>query len=96
MTKAERLLFLRKRFGRPKGLFVAKQRPPEPKKQSYRFDAFGVPQHLTELRQKQIYVPDKKPPLRLDHKRKGCISPLHLIAKKWRPRPVPRPPTTEA
>jgi hypothetical protein len=42
---------------------------------SYRFCAFGVPQHLTELWQKRAYVPDPKPALRLAPKRTESVLP---------------------
>jgi hypothetical protein len=90
MTKDERLKFMRKQFGRPRGLFAAEPRPQEGPKASYHFDAFGVPQRLRELRQKRIYTADPKPALRLAYRRNGRISPLTKIAQKWRLSPLPR------
>jgi hypothetical protein len=71
-------------------MFAAKPRPQDGPKVSYRFDAFGVPQHLSELRQKRIYVPDQKPALRLAHKRTARVSPFTRIAEKWKKAPIPK------
>jgi hypothetical protein len=96
MTKVERLQFMRKRFKTPRGFALVEIKPKDTSpKRSYRFDTFGVPQHLDELRQKRIYVPDPKPALHLAHKRTAHLSPLTKIAQKWRPSPMPRPSTTK-
>jgi hypothetical protein len=89
MTKAQRLKFMRKRFGRPKGLFAAKPRPQDSAKGSYRFDAFGVPQHLSELRQKRVYLPDPKPAICVAIKRTARKSALTRIAEQL-PAKLPR------
>jgi hypothetical protein len=90
MTKAERLKFMRKRFGRPNGFFADQPKPKETPNAGYRFDTFGVPQHLIELRQKRIYLPDPKPTLHLAPKRMAQASTLTKIADKWRRSPTPR------
>jgi len=91
MTKTQRLQFMRARFRTHRAFALVEKKPEPGPRRSYHFDTFGVPQRLSELRQKRVYMPDPKPAVRVAYKRTARVSALVKIAQKWRPCPSPRP-----
>jgi|SRR5579885_3384779 len=86
MTKAERLAFLRKRFGAKNPIPASKPAPlPVPRKKVY----MPWPDIIADTKRAPEWFKQAtpEPALRIAHKRKARVSPLTRIADQWQKLP---------
>lgn len=87
MTKEERLRFMRERFKVERSFPLLRPRQPIVANTGNHYRqgtlSMSVDQHTTEMQSQWVYMPRKKPDLRVAHKRHDRVSPLIRIAETY-------------